>query len=381
MSAEEIKKTQQAFEGLITKPALTPEDLKRPRFTYILHIIVSTNRASKIGTGLFTSDELTKGYYDPSKVTETSDQEEIKEEIKKRKEMLLKKILKLISMINEEPIAANPKAIMAGKECDKTNQFLQGLARAAKSGKDFGPATKKLNAMIEAKQKKEQGGDANPRKEEPKQKQEERQEPPKQKADEPRQRVEEPKAKESTKNKNPESNFEKKVEDQVKKENFATDEVAQQEDESKIKFGSLKRKTRGNTVTAGPNKGPQFRQQMDEDGTVNPAALTSIESMKETIQKVTQSTTRLGKIVEFVDDDIESMSKEYENWSIVYSNSKIKLEEKENEIDDMLQTYKDKITTKEEQVRERKSQIESMKTQILRNNEKIQKLLSGIVGA
>ncbi len=33
----------------------------------------------------------------------------------------------------------NPKAIAAGKECEKTNLFLQGVYKSAVSGKDSGP--------------------------------------------------------------------------------------------------------------------------------------------------------------------------------------------------------------------------------------------------
>ena len=60
-------------------------------------------------------------------------------------------------MVNEEPALPISKSILAGKDCDKTNQFLQSLAKAAQSGKDFGPHENKLKRMIEAKKKKQEG--------------------------------------------------------------------------------------------------------------------------------------------------------------------------------------------------------------------------------
>ena len=39
-----------------------------------------------------------------------------------------------------------------------------------------------------------------------------------------------------------------------------------------------------------------------------------IEFMKKAIQVLCQSTNPLGKSIDFVSDDIESMSKEYEHW-------------------------------------------------------------------
>jgi len=39
-----------------------------------------------------------------------------------------------------------------------------------------------------------------------------------------------------------------------------------------------------------------------------------IEFMKKAIQVLCQSTNPLGKSIDFVSDDIESMTKEYEHW-------------------------------------------------------------------
>lgn len=51
------------------------------------------------------------------------------------------------------------------------------------------------------------------------------------------------------------------------------------------------------------------------------------------IQKVTQSTTRLGKFADFVEDDLESMQREYESWSKVYESSRRQYEQEEAKIE------------------------------------------------
>lgn len=245
-------------------------------------------------------------------------------------------------------MAANPKNIMAGKECDATNKFLQQLAKAASSDQDSKPVVEKILKMLEAKRQRE--GQA------------------------PKGGQEEPAG-------GQQSNFEAKVNKQLEQENLkrGRDQKEQEEEENEgnIRFGKLRRKTKKGTIAAraGPSTG-------NDDGAAQPdeRGKTSIEGMKKMIQKVTQSTTRLGKFADFVEDDLESMSREYDSWSKVYEGSRQQFEKEEGEIEKRLQTYKDKITNKEEQIRERKSQIQSLKTQILRNDAQIKKLLSSIVG-
>ena len=52
-----------------------------------------------------------------------------------------------------------------------------------------------------------------------------------------------------------------------------------------------------------------------------------IEFMKKAIQILCQSTNPLGKSIDFVTDDIDSMSKEYEYWRKEAQSCQAKLEE------------------------------------------------------
>ena len=51
--------------------------------------------------------------------------------------------------------------------------------------------------------------------------------------------------------------------------------------------------------------------------------------MKKAIQILCQSTNPLGKSIDFVTDDIDSMSKEYEYWRKEASSCQSKLEEQQ----------------------------------------------------
>lgn len=138
---------------------------------FILHIYLETIKNSEYGFGkhMFTSEQLSRKYYHPKMSPGVS-----KQEINKRKEHFLIKLIKLISVVLKEPKTANPVQVIKGLECDKTNLFLQSLAKAAKLGKDCQIKEKKLLEMFN----KKFGGDSSsaPQKEELKQ--EPKQEPP-----------------------------------------------------------------------------------------------------------------------------------------------------------------------------------------------------------
>jgi hypothetical protein len=162
-----------------------------------------------------------------------------------RKENFFKKLLKLVSVVLKENLACNPANIIKGKECDKTNLFLQQMAKAAKMGKDFSSVEKKLLEMFN---KKFGGGEDAPQT----QKNEPAQEPPaknnrfthKDDGDD------EPAAKKGSE---PQTRFQKNVEDQINKESKAAKQKDDQDDGSKIKMGNLKRNA-GTAQSVVPSK-------------------------------------------------------------------------------------------------------------------------------
>ena len=61
-------------------------------------------------------------------------------------------------------------------------------------------------------------------------------------------------------------------------------------------------------------KEQKWNQQADKSLSAAGFSEQDIEFMKKAIQVLCQSTNPLGKSIDFVSDDIESMNKEYEHW-------------------------------------------------------------------
>lgn len=50
-----------------------------------------------------------------------------------------------------------------------------------------------------------------------------------------------------------------------------------------------------------------------------------IENLKEQVQKLVRSVNPLGKLMDFVQEDVDSMQREYAKWNEVYKQSSIDL--------------------------------------------------------
>jgi len=95
----------------------------------------------------------------------------------------------------------------------------------------------------------------------------------------------------------------------------------------KIKMGRIGKKKRtkegaaagsSNTTAAGAKSGadPAFAKVNIDDDRGNTEGFTEqdIEFMRQAIQILCRSTNPLGKSIDFVTDDVDSMSKEFEHW-------------------------------------------------------------------
>lgn len=104
-----------------------------------------------------------------------------------------------------------------------------------------------------------------------------------------------------------------------------------------------------------------------------------IEFMKKAIQILCQSTNPLGKSIDFVTDDIDSMSKEYEYWRRESLACQSKLEEQQRITEEVVQPLHDQLADIEEKIREQQSKINAIKSQIMHNDISIQNLLYSVI--
>lgn len=104
-----------------------------------------------------------------------------------------------------------------------------------------------------------------------------------------------------------------------------------------------------------------------------------IEFMKKAIQILCQSTNPLGKSIDFVTDDIDSMSKEYEYWRKESQACQSKLEEQQKITEEVIQPLQDQQAELEEKIREQLAKINALKSQIMHNDISIQNLLYSVI--
>ena len=130
----------------------------------------------------------------------------------------------------------------------------------------------------------------------------------------------------------------------------------------KIKMGRIgkKKKTRPEAKTgvgaAAADSGfgaPKASSMIDDDTRGNEAFTEEdIEFMRQAIQILCRSTNPLGKSIDFVTDDVDSMSKEYEHWRKEAITCNQQLEEAQKTTEELIQPLQDNLAELEEKIRE-----------------------------
>ena len=97
------------------------------------------------------------------------------------------------------------------------------------------------------------------------------------------------------------------------------------------------------------------------------------------IQTICQNTAPLGKSIEFINDDVESMNKEHQFWRRQYNASKTKMQAELKITEESLLPVYDKIAEIEDQIKDQKGKIQNAKAQIIKNDSTIKDLLMSVV--
>ena len=121
------------------------------------------------------------------------------------------------------------------------------------------------------------------------------------------------------------------------------------------------------------NKGvSRVESELEENGNFE----FKLNELKQYIQKITQNSNPLGKLVEFIDDDLDNMNKESKRWQDLYREANDKLEKAESETEKEHQHYYTKLLELDEQIFEQDSKVKAVKAQVLKNNAKIHNVLN-----
>jgi len=108
--------TQALLSEIIQRPKLTDKLLSKPPFRYLHDIITEVVKVTGFAKNLYTDLEM-----DSANVNE-----------KNQKMDFLEKIIKVVGLQLNTLVAANPAKIVAGRDAQDTNNFLQLLAVAAR---------------------------------------------------------------------------------------------------------------------------------------------------------------------------------------------------------------------------------------------------------
>ena len=121
--------------------------------------------------------------------------------------------------------------------------------------------------------------------------------------------------------------------------------------------------------------GKEFSSLTDSSGK------TDLEGVKTLVQGLCQSTNPIGKVIELMNEDVDSMNKEMEYWRKQYLTAKLKFSSEQKSTEDSLQPLQDQLAEVEERIRDQRSKIQSAKSALIRNSSTIQQLLTSVVSS
>lgn len=338
------KKTIELYENFIDYPQMTEKHLQRPPFKYIFHIFLSTATKTGFAEGLLDEEEVNPEFYTTPE----------------RKMAFLKKVFKFVYGVLNKGVPAKPASIIKGVECDKTNEFLQDLYQVAISGATFKSLHNKENAEAAGINSAKSSKDKEEKKQVVKAEPETHAPPPVVEVKKPQpEQVPKPEAKQET------AKHGRVVNNAVK--NIANEEkiLKKHDDEAEGEIGTIKMGQIGKKVS-------RLDSELNDNGNFE----LKLNELKQYIQKITQNSNPLGKLVEFIDDDLDNMNKESKRWQESHREASDKLEKVEAETEKEHQHYYTKLMELDEQIFEQDSKIKALKAQVLKNNTKVQSILN-----
>lgn len=369
------EKTIQVFGNYIEYPQLTEKYLRRPPFKYIFQIFLTLNSKTGFAKDTFKEPELNPDYYDTPE----------------KKMAFLKQAIRIIYEAAQKPCPFKPQNVIKGTECEATNEFLQDMYFAAVSfeeSKRTAPAPepkKKPVAAAHASTKEDHVG----AKEEP---QSTVHHPVKQGKEPAANPTERPHLQRKEAQQEPaKTHLQTGKENLTEKPSGALEQskkTAQQVIDSTAKEEKLIVKSRvnsGNQSETGIKMGKlavtlQPGAKAATDSADTDLREVKFEDVKLTLQKLTQNTNPMGKLVEFVDDDLEAMSKECRRWGKAFSETQERLQKIEDEQNLELQSFHATLNELNEQVFDYENRILSVRSRIQRNNAKIDAMLAKVIG-
>ena len=100
--------------------------------------------------------------------------------------------------------------------------------------------------------------------------------------------------------------------------------------------------------------------------------------LRDQIQKLTKSIQPLGKFMDFLLEDIDSMQREHEMWRERGKEVAVKLAREKNSTQDTLQSLKHQLEELDAELAEKENALVAVRENILQNEERLLKLFRGL---
>ena len=320
--------TGKMFSSLIEKPKMTEKLLKKPPPKYIYDIILNTMKKTNFPKGLLTDQEMDHKYFEADPY---------------HKLAILQKVVDITRIVVNENFDIKCSNILKGEQPDKTNYFLQMFYKAATNGNDNTPLIQKY---LENQNKKEA------KKTEP--------EMPNNFGKEVKPKVEKP----------------SKVD---KPKGMIQENGDDVDNEGGIKMDNIK-------IGGGIGMKMDKRIFVHEDLTESKSEVKKprvdnidLEAIKEYVQQITKNCNPLGKLVDSLWDDIESMNKELANWINENKKYKDRYDDEMKKSDETLLPLQNELLELEDSIRDEQTQIKAIKSRLIKNEKIIQNLITNVI--
>ena len=104
-----------------------------------------------------------------------------------------------------------------------------------------------------------------------------------------------------------------------------------------------------------------------------------LEAIKEYVQQITKNCNPLGKLVDSLWDDIESMNKELANWINENKIYKDRYDDEMKKSDETLLPLQNELLELEDSIRDEQTQIKAIKSRLIKNEKIIQNLITNVI--
>uniref|UniRef100_H2YVY1 TRAF3-interacting protein 1 n=1 Tax=Ciona savignyi TaxID=51511 RepID=H2YVY1_CIOSA len=372
MDPKIIKKTKDSMGTIIKKPPLTDKLLNKPPFRFLHDIITEVIRTSGFLKGLFTNEEM-----ESKNVTAKED-----------KLLFLQKVIDCVNIVSGDTLTVKPNKVIAGHEPEKTNELLQVMAKCILKNKSSTDAVQQVLTGKSSKSKSKEKPPSGSKRSEIGEKDE--------KEDTGKERKK--KGDRSSEHRDRKGHEEPSVTSRKLTRPPNADPM-QPEEHTHVPNGSqlddgeehgglvrkiLETKKELEQSAAGQNKAEKHTEIQRTNVTTaqqrkeRELVVKEIDQLRNSVQTLCQSATPLAKIIDYIQEDMDAMQNELVFWKKENAEHATKLKEEENITARAVEPLKHELEELDRSLSTYRNQMAATKANIIRNQEKIQKMVSAV---